>query len=124
MRSLDDGAAKALERIEASNVMDWPAEERSNWVRLIVGFFFRNPANVALIKEHIANVFDVAVEALEREVLLGPGSQSPPRSLRNADELKACVGAPSRMIGSVPDRSDLDSANETATGVGKHRENE
>ena len=64
MSPLDDGAAKALERIESGDVMDWPADDRSNWVRFIVGFFFRNPANVALIKSHIANLFNVAVESL------------------------------------------------------------
>jgi hypothetical protein len=66
MSPLDNGAAKALERMEANDTMDWPADERSNWVRFVVGFFFRNPANVALIKNHIANLFNVAVEALER----------------------------------------------------------
>ena len=66
MSPLDNGAAKALERIEAGDVMDWPAEQRSNWTRFIVGFLFRTPANVALIKKHIADVFNVAIEALER----------------------------------------------------------
>jgi len=77
MSPLDDGAAKALERIEAGNVMDWPADERSNWVRFIVGFFFRNPANVALIKKHIANLFNVAVESLERSYAEVRGPDDP-----------------------------------------------
>ena len=66
MSPLDNGAAKALERIEANDTMNWPAEERSNWVRFVVGFFFRHPASIAMVKNHIANVFNVAVEALER----------------------------------------------------------
>jgi Protein of unknown function (DUF4238) len=66
MSPLDSGAAKALQKMEAGDVMDWPAEERSNWVRFIVGFLFRNEANVALVKNHIANIFDGAVDALER----------------------------------------------------------
>jgi hypothetical protein len=66
MSPLDNGAAKALERIEAGDTMDWSADERSEWVRFIIGFLFRNPASVAFIKNHIANLFDVAVEALER----------------------------------------------------------
>jgi hypothetical protein len=77
MSPLDDGAAKALERMESGAVMDWPADERSNWVRFIVGFFFRNPANVALIKSHIANLFNVAVESLERNYAEVRGPNDP-----------------------------------------------
>jgi len=44
----------------------WSADERSEWVRFIIGFFFRHPASVALIKKHIAEMYDIAVEALER----------------------------------------------------------
>jgi hypothetical protein len=65
MSPLDNGAAKALEKIEAGGKV-WSADERSEWVRFIIGFFFRHPASVALIKKHIAEVYDIAVEALER----------------------------------------------------------
>jgi len=78
MSPLDNGASKALERMEAGDVIDWPADERSNWVRFAVGFFFRNPANVALIKTHIANIFSAATEALERnyDEVRGPNDPS------------------------------------------------
>ncbi|WP_316194120.1 DUF4238 domain-containing protein [Bradyrhizobium sp. SZCCHNRI3052] len=66
MSPLDNGAAKALERIEAGDTMDWTAEERSEWVRFIIGFLFRHPASIALIKKHFADVFEGAIEALER----------------------------------------------------------
>lgn len=66
MSPLDHGAAKALEKIEAGDVTDWPADERSNWVRFVVGFFFRNPANVTLIKQHIENLYNVGVESFEK----------------------------------------------------------
>jgi hypothetical protein len=77
MSPLDNGAAKALARIEAGDMMDWPSEERSNWVRFVVGFFFRNPANVVFIKSHIANIFDAAVEALERNYAEVRGPNDP-----------------------------------------------
>ncbi|UPJ55534.1 DUF4238 domain-containing protein [Bradyrhizobium sp. 192] len=66
MSPLDNGAARALERIEAGDTMDWSADERSEWVRFVIGFLFRHPASVALIKKHFADMFQGAIEALER----------------------------------------------------------
>jgi hypothetical protein len=64
MAPLDHGAARALERMLSGNVTDWPASERSDWVRFIVAFFFRNPESVALVRNHILELYDATMEDL------------------------------------------------------------
>lgn len=67
MRLVDTDASRALEKIISGHTDDWPGNLRSGWTRFILSLFFRSPEAVTTIKNHIIQIWDVSIEALEGE---------------------------------------------------------
>jgi hypothetical protein len=65
MKPLDAGAALALEKIMSNDRSPWRSEPRSAWTLYIMSLLFRNPATVKLIKNHVGDLWDAGVKALE-----------------------------------------------------------
>jgi hypothetical protein len=65
MKPLDTAADLALKRIMRGDRTEWDGEQRSAWTRYILSLMFRNPAAVRVIRGHIAEMWDVGIEALE-----------------------------------------------------------
>jgi hypothetical protein len=78
MRLVDTDASRALEKIISGHTDDWSGNLRSGWTRFILSLFFRNPEAVTTIKNHIIQMWDVSIEALEDEY------SSQPRENRSA----------------------------------------
>ena len=65
MKPLDDAAARALQRIMSGGTSPWDSEERSAWTRYLLSLIFRNPEAVRTIKDHMTEMWDVGIRALE-----------------------------------------------------------
>jgi hypothetical protein len=65
MHYLDTDAYRALVKITDDEVSHLNAKERSAWVRFLLGFLFRTPEAIALIKAKVLGIWDDAIEALE-----------------------------------------------------------
>jgi Protein of unknown function (DUF4238) len=65
MTPLDTAADLALKRIMLGDPTPWDSEQRSAWVRYIFSLMFRNPAAVRSIRDHMLELRDVGIKALE-----------------------------------------------------------
>jgi Protein of unknown function (DUF4238) len=67
MSKIDNDAARALQKILAGDGTPWAADERTGWTTYVLSLLFRNPENVAVIKEHIRAAWDEGLKALEAD---------------------------------------------------------
>ena len=65
MTPLDTAAYLALKKIMRRDSTPWDSEQHSAWTRYILSLMFRNPAAVQLVKDHIVEMWDVGIKALE-----------------------------------------------------------
>jgi hypothetical protein len=65
MKPLDTAANLALERIMRGDSAPWDSEQRSAWTRYILSLMFRNPTAVQVIRDHIAEMWDVGIKEFE-----------------------------------------------------------
>jgi hypothetical protein len=65
MLPLDNDAALALQKILSGDSTPWTGDERTAWTTFILSFLFRNPENVAIIKDHIQTIWQEGLRALE-----------------------------------------------------------
>lgn len=65
MAPLDNDAARALQKILSGDATPWPGDERTAWTTFILSLLFRNPENVAIIKDHIREAWEQGIRALE-----------------------------------------------------------
>lgn len=65
MKPLDTAADRALTKILSGDRTPWDGELRSAWTRYILSLMFRNPEVVVAVKEHIREMWDVGIKALE-----------------------------------------------------------
>ena len=67
MSPLDNDAARALQKILSGDGTEWSGAEHTAWTTFILSLFFRNPENVTIIKDHIRQVWEQAMSALEAD---------------------------------------------------------
>src|SRR5262245_28110324 len=65
MKPLDTAANLALQKISSGDRTPWEADPRSAWTRYILSLMFRNPDVVRELKEHMDEMWDVGIKALE-----------------------------------------------------------
>jgi hypothetical protein len=66
MSPLDNDSARALQKIISGDA-NWTGEERTAWTTFILSLLFRNPENVAIIKDHIRDLWKQGMQALEAD---------------------------------------------------------
>jgi hypothetical protein len=64
MSPLDNDSARAFQKIVYGDT-NWTGDERTAWTTFILSLLFRNPENVAIIKDHIREVWKQGTQALE-----------------------------------------------------------
>jgi Protein of unknown function (DUF4238) len=67
MSRLDNDAARALQKILSGERSDWMSPERTAWTTFILSLLFRNPENVTIIKDHIRQLWEQGMSALEAD---------------------------------------------------------
>jgi Protein of unknown function (DUF4238) len=67
MHLVDTDGSRALERIIAGETDNWPGSLRSGWTRFILSLLFRNPEVVTTIKNHIVEMWDEGIKALQAD---------------------------------------------------------
>jgi|SRR5579862_442930 len=67
MSPLDNDAALALQKIVSGDRSDWNGDERTAWTTFLLSLLFRNPENVAVIKDHILKLWEEGKAALEAD---------------------------------------------------------
>ncbi|MGJ5068181.1 DUF4238 domain-containing protein [Bradyrhizobium oligotrophicum] len=67
MSPLDNGAARELQRMLASDPRIRSSEERSAWTRFVISLLFRHPAAVETLKAHFGEMHGLAVEGAQAE---------------------------------------------------------
>jgi len=67
MSPLDNDAAMALQKIISGDRTDWNGDERTAWTTFIISLLFRNPDNVAIIKDHILEMWQEGMKVLEAD---------------------------------------------------------
>jgi Protein of unknown function (DUF4238) len=67
MSPLDNDAARALQKILSGEGTEWSGAERTAWSTFILSLLFRNPENVTIIKDHIRQLWEQAMSALEAD---------------------------------------------------------
>lgn len=67
MAPLDNDASRALQKILCGDPTPWSGNERTAWTIFILSLLFRNPENVAIIKDHIRRLWDEGKRALEAD---------------------------------------------------------
>jgi hypothetical protein len=67
MAPLDNNAARALQKILRGDRTPWKGDERTAWTTFILSLLFRNPENVAIIKDHIRKCWREGIGALEAD---------------------------------------------------------
>jgi Protein of unknown function (DUF4238) len=67
MSKIDNDAARALQKIVTGDGTPWAGDERNGWTTYLLSLFFRNPENVAVIKDHIRAAWDEGMRALEAD---------------------------------------------------------
>jgi hypothetical protein len=67
MSKLDNDAARALQKIVTGDGTPWTGDERSAWTRYLLSLLFRNPENVAVIRDHIRAMWNEGLKALEAD---------------------------------------------------------
>jgi len=67
MSRLDNDAARALQKILSGDGSEWMSQERTAWTTFILSLLFRNPENVTIIKDHIRNIWEQGMSALEAD---------------------------------------------------------
>jgi hypothetical protein len=65
MSPLDNDAALALQKILSGDGTEWSGAKRTAWTTFILSLFFRNPENVTIIKDHIRDLWEHGIVALE-----------------------------------------------------------
>ena len=65
MSPLDNDAARALQKILSGDGSEWGGAERTAWTTFILSLLFRNPENVTIIKDHIRDLWEQGIAALE-----------------------------------------------------------
>jgi len=68
-KPLDTDAEKALQKILSGDRSEWDGPQRSAWTRYILSLIYRVPTRVAVLKEHIAEMWKEGVQALEAHYL-------------------------------------------------------
>jgi hypothetical protein len=54
---------------QTSSLCHGKKDERSNWARFVVGFFFRNPVNIEIIRNHIVSLFEALRKTMRKSVV-------------------------------------------------------
>jgi Protein of unknown function (DUF4238) len=67
MSPVDNDAALALQKILSGDGTPWTGDERTAWTTFILSLLFRNPENVAIIKDHILTIWQQGLRALETD---------------------------------------------------------
>jgi hypothetical protein len=67
MSPLDNDAARALQKILSGDRSDWMSPERTAWTTFILSLLFRNPENVTIIRDHIRQLWEQGMSALEAD---------------------------------------------------------
>jgi hypothetical protein len=67
MKPLDTAADRALKKILSGDRTPWDSEQRSAWTRYILSLMFRGPEVVQAVKEHIKEMWDAGIGALESD---------------------------------------------------------
>src|SRR5262249_32105576 len=65
MSPLDNDAARTLQKILSGDGAEWSGAERTAWTTFILSLLFRNPENVTIIKDHIRELREHGIAALE-----------------------------------------------------------
>src|SRR5262249_37706654 len=65
MSPLDNDAARTLQKILSGDGAEWSGAERTAWTTFILSLFFRNPENVTIIKDHVRDMWEHGIAALE-----------------------------------------------------------
>lgn len=67
MSKIDNDAARALQKIVVGDSTPWINDEQTGWTKYLLSLLFRNPENVAIIKDHIRAAWIEGLGALEAD---------------------------------------------------------
>ncbi len=65
MHLVDTNASLALDKILSGDLDNWTVDLRSGWTRFILSLLFRNPEAVALIRNHITEMWAEGIKELQ-----------------------------------------------------------